>query len=106
MKNSVLCLAACFLTTLCQGQQTQLAIDRNAGISRIKLQGETNRDYTLLSTDSSATNWNFLATFTLANPAASWFDSASALMPNRFYRAVKLDSSVLPDYADDFRLID
>ena len=107
MKRPVILILSGLLSySCCQGQPTQLSLDRSAGISRIHLQGETNRDYTLLATESSSTNWDFLATLTLTNPSASWFDSASASMPNRFYRAVKLDASVLPEYVDDFRLID
>jgi len=107
MKNSAyLLLSASLLLSVCQGQETQLRIDRSTGISRINLQGETNRDYTLVATEVSSTNWDFLATLTLTNPSASWFDSASGAMPNRFYRAIKLETPVLPEYVDDFRLID
>src|ERR1044072_3304460 len=82
-----------------------LAIDHSMGIARIGLQGETNRDYQLFGSDISLTNWNFLATLTLTNPSQSWFDSASTLNPNCFYRAVKIQNPET-EYADDFRLID
>src|SRR6266404_899451 len=91
---------------LCHAQPTLLNIDRSAGPARINVQGEANRDYSLLANDMSSTNWDFLATLTLTNLSQSWFDSASALMPNRFYRALKLDSPATPESADDFRLID
>jgi len=97
---------AALLLGVCQAQQTQLSIDRSAGPARVTVQGETNRDYTLVASDLTSTNWDFLATLTLTNSSQPWFDSASATMQNRFYRAVKLDSSTTPEYADDFRLID
>jgi len=93
------------LCGMCQAQPTQLGIDRNAGPARINVQGEANRDYTLQASDLSSTNWDFLATLTLTNSSQNWFDSASSLMPNRFYRAIKLDSPAL-ESVDDFRLID
>lgn len=82
---------------LCQAQPTQLGIDRSAGIARIIVQGETNRDYSLVASDLSSTNWNFLATFSLTNLSQAWFDAASALMPGRFYRALKLESPTVPN---------
>src|SRR5437667_12489736 len=38
-------LLGLILCELCPAQPTQLSIDRNAGPARIKVQGETNRDY-------------------------------------------------------------
>ena len=105
-KCTTLILLSTALCGLCQAQPTQLGIDRKAGPARIALQGETNRDYTLQVGNLLSTNWDFLATLTLTDPTATWFDSASPNLPNRFYRAVKLDSSTQPEYADDFRLID
>jgi len=106
MKKSIFpLLLGLLLHGVCQAQPTQLNIDRKAGIARINVQGEANRDYTLVGNDLSSSNWDFLATLTLTNSSFLWFDSASASMPNRFYRAVKLDSPVT-EYADDFRLID
>ena len=93
------------LCGICQAQQTQLGIDRNAGPARINVQGEANRDYTLQASDLLSTNWYFLATLSLTNSSQNWFDSASPLVPYRFYRALKLNSPV-PEYADDFRLTD
>src|SRR5882724_13081751 len=89
----------------CQAQPTQLGIDRNAGPARINVQGEANRDYTLQASDLLSPNWDFMATLSLTNSSQNWFDSASSLMPNRFYRAIKLDSPAL-ESVDDFRLID
>src|ERR1041384_3759817 len=105
-ESCVLVSLSMFLCGLCHAQPTAVGIDRNAGISRITVQGETNRDYSLQAIDLSSTNWNFLSTLSLINPSQSWFDSAAASMPARFYRAMKLDSPVTPEYADDFRLID
>src|SRR5438105_11116859 len=99
------CFAVLMLGAICQAQPTQLGIDRGLGLSRITLLGETDRDYTLVGNDLSSTNWSFLATLTLTNSSQPWFDSDSAFMPKRFYRAVKLDNTI-PEYADDFRLID
>jgi hypothetical protein len=94
---------------LCQAQPTQLTIDRNAGIARLTVQGEANRDYTLQTSDLSSTNWTFLSTLSLYNQTQSWFDSDSSWSPMRFYRAVKLATNQfgrIYQYADDFRLID
>jgi len=91
---------------LCQAQPTQLSIDRNAGPARIKVQGAPNYDYTLQAGDLASSNWNFLATLTLTNSSQTWFDSASAVIPRRFYRALTLGSPTAPEYADEFRLID
>lgn len=107
MKNLIAtCLFPLFFSGLAIAQPTQLGIDRNAGLSRINVQGETNRDYTLFALDLSSTNWDFLASLHLTGSNQTWFDAASGFMPNRFYRAVKLDSEILPDFAEDFRLID
>ncbi len=92
IKPIALVLSGMILDGLCHAQPTQLTIDRSAGPARITLQGEMNRDYSLQAGDLSSTNWNFLSTHTLINSSQTWFDSASAALPNRFYRAVKLDS--------------
>src|SRR5438309_6483071 len=105
-KSVALVSASMIVCGLCNAQPTQLGIDRNAGPARINVQGEANRDYTLEASDLLSTNWDFLATLTLSNSFQTWFDSASAVMPSRFYRALKLDSPTIPDHADDFRLID
>src|SRR5438445_8830958 len=102
---TLLCTTALFCG-ISHAQQTQLGLDRDAGIARINLQGESNRDYSLVASDLSSSNWSFLATLTLTNSSQSWFDSASAQMPLRFYRALKLASPTVPEFADDFRLID
>src|SRR5439155_15527108 len=103
-------IAPLFVSTmlcgLCHAQPTQLGIDRSAGPARITVLGETNRDYSLVASDMSSTNWNFLATLTLTNSSQTWFDSDSSQMPARFYRALKLDSATPPEFAYDFRLID
>ena len=94
------------LRGLCLAQPTQVGIDRTAGPARITVQGEANRDYTLVGSDLASTNWNFLATLALTNTSQTWMDSASATMPARFYRAVKLPNPTTPEHAEDFRLID
>ncbi len=107
MKKSIaLSVLTTILCELCFAQPTQLGIDRNAGPARITLQGEMSRDYTLQASDLTSTNWFFLSTLSLYSLSQSWFDSDSANAPRRFYRALKLDSSTQPEYADDFRLID
>src|SRR5437867_11122411 len=105
-KSATLLFLSTVLCGLCHAQPTQLGIDRKAGPARIAVQGEANRDYTLQAGNLLSTNWDLLATLTLTNSSQTWFDSASPNLPNRFYRAVKLDSSTQPEYADDFRLID
>ena len=98
MKNPCgLILAGVFVCGICQAQPTQLGIDRSAKIARIQLQGEAYRLYTLSSCDLSSTNWNFLATFNLGDTPQTWFDSASAVVPRRYYRAVKLPAFTVPE---------
>ncbi len=104
-KSISLLLAVMFLCGISQAQPTQVAIDRNTGLTRVTVQGETNRDYKLFASDLSSSNWNFLSTLALTNASQSWLDSASPLLSKRFYRAEKLDPAVAP-VADDFRLID
>src|ERR1043166_387384 len=106
LKPMVSVCAGMVLCGVCQAQPTQLKVDRGAGIARINVAGETNRDYTLSATDLSSSNWNFLTTLTLTSPTQTWFDSASGVLPKRFYRAQKLASPTVPVYADDFRLVD
>lgn len=101
-----LLFAGVLLSGWCLAQPTQVGIDRNAGTARITVQGEANRDYSLVASDLASTNWNFLATLALTNTSQTWFDSASATMPSRFYRALKLPNPTTPEHAEDFRLID
>src|SRR5262249_7088232 len=104
MKNCTIPLVlASLISGTCLAQQTQLQIDRSAGPARLTVQGETNRDYTLVATDLASSNWDFLATLTLTNSSQPWFDSASVTKSSRFYRALKLDSSTPSENADDFR---
>src|SRR2546423_3521882 len=105
VNQAVPLLFAGLIVCVCHGQPTQLAIDRNAGPARIKVSGETNRDYSVMASDALSSNWTFQATLTLTNSPQSWFDSASPFSQKRFYRGVKLDPA-LPAHADDFRLID
>jgi hypothetical protein len=107
--TKILSLFLCAMVLTCHAQLTQLGIDRNAGLARITIQGETNRDYSLQTSDLSSTNWSFLSTLSLLNPSQSWFDSASPFSPSRFYRALKLATNQIGrvfEYADDFRLVD
>jgi hypothetical protein len=88
-------------------QPTQLHIDRDLGPVRITLNAEAGFDYRLEAAPAVApsSGWDFLGTLALdANPQ-SWLDAQSALLPQRFYRAVKL-SPAPPEAAPDFRLID
>jgi hypothetical protein len=101
----VLILSGLF-ATLAQGQAPELDIDHNGAPVRVTLQGQPGADYTLQGCDTlAATNWDFLVTLSLTNQLQSWFDSSSTQFPQRFYRALKLDS-VPPQFAQDFRLID
>ena len=89
-----------------RAQAPALTIDRDAGPARIGINGDAGAAYTLESiTNVGSTNWDFLLTLPLTNSQQTWFDSASAQMPDRYYRARRLDS--LPvEAATDFRLID
>ncbi len=112
MKFSSVLFASIILCNLCHAAQPpQLGIDRNAGPARISVRGDTNQDYAVFGADRLSTSWNFLATLSVTNNSSqNWFDSASASMPARFYRALKLDPGTTPSstivYADDFQLID
>ena len=88
-------------------QPTQIAIDRDSGSARITLDGEAGFDYRLEAVPafSPTGEWDFLGTLALDGNPQSWMDSRSALLPQRFYRAVKL-SPAPPEAAPDFRLID
>src|SRR5713101_8286331 len=92
LKPTTFLFSGMILCGLCQAQSTKLGIDRNAGLARITVLGETNRDYSLQAGSLFSTNWNFLSTLSLSTSNQSWFDSASALLPLRFYRAQKLDT--------------
>lgn len=100
------------LTLLCLSHLTQaqpsLDIDRSAGPARVWLDGQVGRDYIVESSsdDMSSNGWEFELTLTLTNPPQSWFDSASVLMPKRFYRAVDLEGPAPVEIANDFRLTD
>jgi len=99
-------LLACLVAVQTQGQPAELSIDQNAGPVRIGLEGEPGADYVLEgSSNLASTNWDFLLTLSLTNQLQSWFDSSSSLFPQRFYRAIKLDSPT-PQLAQDFRLND
>src|SRR5438105_7732179 len=109
LKSTPLVFWGLMLCEFCQAQSPQLGIDRNAGVVRVTVQGETNRDYSLQAGSLASTNWSFLSTLSLSTSNQSWFDSASASLPMRFYRAQKLDTNRFGrifEYADDFRLID
>ena len=88
-------------------QPTQLAIDRNSGSTRITLHAETGFDYRLEASPvlSSSGEWDFLGTFALDGGTSAWLDAQSTSLPQRFYRAIKLDAAP-SEPAPDFRLID
>src|SRR5262245_54704333 len=88
-------------------QPTHLRIDRQLGPARITVDGESGFDYRLEATPALAPSgaWDFLGTLVLDGSSASWLDSQSALMPQRFYRAVKVESAP-SESAPDFRLLD
>jgi hypothetical protein len=103
---SVFVLAASLAPSLC-AQPTQLRLDRTLGPVRIILDAEAGFDYRLEATPSLAPSgeWDFLGTLALDGASQSWQDAQSALLPERFYRAVKLNAAP-PEPAPDFRLID
>ncbi len=89
-------------------QPTQLSIDRNSSSVRLGITGEPGRDYILeaASDNLGSNSWALLLTATLTNAPFGWFDAASSVMPQRFYRALKLTDPATPAAAADFRLID
>src|SRR5439155_18937454 len=87
-------------------QPTQLSIERNSSSVRLGITGEPGRDYILqaASDNLQSNSWELLLTATLTNAPFRWFDAASTLMPQRFYRALKLTDPARPAAAADFRL--
>ena len=56
LKSTPLVFWGLMLCEFCQAQSPHLGIDRNAGVVRITVQGETNRDYTLQAGSLASTN--------------------------------------------------
>src|SRR5262249_33015691 len=107
LSGLLLCGLVALIPTPTLGQSTILGIDRAAGPVRLWLNGETGRDYMLESSDDGMKpeSWQFLLTTPLLNGPQPWFDAQSLLVPQRFYRAVKLDPTG-PVSAPNFRLMD
>jgi len=84
----------------------KLGIDRNAGPARSTSRARRTAIIRCKPANLLSPNWDFMATLSLTNSSRIGFDSASPFMPYRFYRALKLNSPVMPEYADDFRLTD
>ncbi len=103
---SILVITASLAPSL-RAQPTQLRLDRDLGPARITLDAEAGFDYRLEAAPaiSSSGAWDFLGTLSLDGSSQSWLDAQSALLPQRFYRAIKLDPAP-PEPAPDFRLID
>src|SRR5439155_4520004 len=101
-------LLGVLLPAFAYAQPTQLMIERNSGPARLGIIGEVGLDYTLEAStgDISSNTWQPLVTARLTDSPLMWFDSASAHLPQRFYRAVKLTEPASPVVARDFRLID
>ena len=99
---------AFWLCATTYAQPTQLSIDRNSGAVRLGITGEPGRDYLLqaASDNLGSNSWELLLTATLTNATFGWFDAVASMMPQRFYRAVKLTDPSLPVAAGNFRLID
>jgi hypothetical protein len=99
-------LAACLCPPLV-AQPTQLRLDRDLGPVRITLDAEAGFDYRLEAAPalSPSDEWSFLGTFALDGGTSTWLDAQSASLPQRFYRAIKLDAAP-SEPAPDFRLID
>src|SRR3989454_3100428 len=89
-------------------QPTQLSIYRNSSPVRLGITGEPGRDYILqaASDNLGSISGELLLTASLTNTTFGWFDAASSVMPQRFYRALKLTDAAPPAAAVDFRLID
>jgi hypothetical protein len=103
---SALMAAACLAPSL-PAQPAQISLDRELGPARVTLEAEAGFDYRLEATPAltPAAAWDFLGTLALDGISQSWLDAQSTQLPQRFYRAVKLDPAP-PEPAPDFRLID
>jgi hypothetical protein len=99
---------ALLLSGTSSAQPTQLKIDRDSNSMRLGITGEPGRDYILeAASENLGTNgWELLLSATLTNSVFGWFDAASSVMPQRFYRALQLNEPAPPAVAADFRLID
>src|SRR5688572_16260521 len=89
-------------------QPAQLGIDRSSSSVRLGITGEPGRDYILQAASDKlmSNSWELLLTATLTNATFGWFDAASSVMTQRFYRALQLTDPPPPAVAADFRLID
>jgi hypothetical protein len=97
-----------FLATGARAQTPELTIDRSLGLARLGIRGEAGASYRLeaASDASGLEHWEMLVAATPTNSSWAWWDSASALMPQRFYRATQLTNPAPPTAVPDFRLID
>ena len=104
----LIAVLALLLSGTSSAQPTQLKIDRDSNSMRLGITGEPGRDYILeaASDNLGTNNWELVLTATLTNSLFGWFDAASSVMPQRFYRALQLNEPAPPAVAADFRLID
>lgn len=90
-------------------QITDVAITPTGGPKRLSLRGAHGMEHILQSTTTPGTpgSWTDLLTFTVTNTADhGWFDSASQIVPRRFYRLVRPGAPRAPFYAPDLNLVD
>lgn len=105
--RALLVFAFLFAFFAALAQPTELRIDRTAGPARVSLSGQVAQEYVLEScTNLASGTWDYLLTTPLINSPQTWFDARSLLLPERFYRAVKLDAPTSSLNAPNFRLID
>ena len=87
-------------------QSPQVTLSRSNGLPKVGLAGQVGQYYNIESATSLASsNWNFQVGMPLLSSPQSWYDSSAQADPQRFYRAVKLDSPP-SDFPSDFRLLD
>jgi hypothetical protein len=86
----------------------QLTVIRGSGPKQLQIRGEPGRVYAIQGASdlTPADDWQVLQQFTLPQTVFEWIDPASAAMPRRFYRLIKMPPSNQPFTATNFRLLD
>lgn len=107
MRASILLFFA-FLSGAAPAQSTDLTITPGAGPLRLGIRGQVGREHILqgTSTPTLTNSWGELVTLTTTNGDHPWWDSTSALAPQRFYRVVTPPSARPPFFAANFQLVD
>lgn len=85
-----------------------LTIISGSSPKKLQIRGETGREYLIEGSSdlTTANGWKVLQQLTLPQALFEWIDPASATMPQRFYRMIKVSPSNQSLTATNFRLLD